>query len=131
MASFADQEIAEIRRRSARANVICGLSGGVDSSVAALLVARAIGQQLTCVFVDNGLLRAGEADEVERTFRGRFGLNLRRVDAADLFLSRLEGVTDPEQKRKIIGRTFIDVFKDEAARIPGVEYLVQGTLYPT
>jgi GMP synthase (glutamine-hydrolysing) len=130
MASFADQEVAEIKKLVGRANVICGLSGGVDSSVAALLVARAIGQQLTCVFVDNGLLRAGEADEVERTFRGRFGLNVRRVDAADLFLSRLEGVSDPEIKRKIIGRTFIDVFKDEATKIPGVEYLVQGTLYP-
>jgi GMP synthase (glutamine-hydrolysing) len=130
MASFADQEIAEIRKQVGKANVICGLSGGVDSSVAALLVARAIGDQLTCVFVDNGLLRAGEADEVEKTFRGRFGLNLRRVDASDLFVSRLAGVSDPETKRKIIGRTFIDVFKEEATRIPGVEFLVQGTLYP-
>jgi GMP synthase (glutamine-hydrolysing) len=130
MSSFADQEIAEIRRQVGKAHVICGLSGGVDSSVAAVLVARAIGKQLTCVFVDNGLLRAREADEVERTFRGRFDLNFRRVDASDLFLSRLSGVTDPEQKRKVIGRAFIDVFKDEAERIPGVEFLVQGTLYP-
>jgi GMP synthase (glutamine-hydrolysing) len=130
MSSFADQTIAEIKKQIGGAHAICGLSGGVDSSVAALLVARAIGQQLTCVFVDNGLLRAGEADEVEKTFRGRFGLNLRRVDASDLFLSRLAGITDPEKKRKVIGRTFIDVFKEEATRIPGVEYLVQGTLYP-
>jgi GMP synthase (glutamine-hydrolysing) len=130
MAAFADDEIATIRREVGAAHVICGLSGGVDSSVAALLVARAIGNQLTCVFVDNGLLRAGEADDVERTFKGRFGLNLRRVDASDLFLTRLRGVSDPEQKRKIIGKTFIDVFRDEASKIPGVEFLVQGTLYP-
>jgi GMP synthase (glutamine-hydrolysing) len=130
MSSFGDQAVAEIREQVGAANVICGLSGGVDSSVAALLVARAIGRQLTCVFVDNGLLRSGEADQVEHAFRDRFGLDVRRVDASDLFLSRLAGVVDPEEKRKIIGRTFIDVFQNEASRIPGVEYLVQGTLYP-
>jgi GMP synthase (glutamine-hydrolysing) len=130
MSAFGDQAIREIREEVGGRHAICGLSGGVDSSVAALLVARAMGDRLTCVFVDNGLLRAGEADQVEHAFRDRFGLNLRRVDASDLFLSRLKGVADPEEKRKIIGKTFIDVFQEEARRIPGVEYLVQGTLYP-
>jgi GMP synthase (glutamine-hydrolysing) len=130
MSSFGDHAVREIRAQVGGARAICGLSGGVDSSVAALLVARAIGRQLTCVFVDNGLLRAGEADQVEHAFRDRFGLDVRRVDAADLFLTRLAGIVDPEAKRKVIGRAFIDVFRDEAKRLPGVEYLVQGTLYP-
>ncbi len=130
MTSFAEREVADIRARVGNANVICGLSGGVDSSVAAVLVARAIGSQLTCIFVDNGLLRSGEGDEVQAAFEGRFGLHFRRVDASALFLERLAGVVDPEQKRKIIGKAFIDVFEAEARKIPGVEYLVQGTLYP-
>ncbi|HYC76163.1 MAG TPA: glutamine-hydrolyzing GMP synthase, partial [Planctomycetota bacterium] len=130
MSSFAEREIAEIRKQVGGDHVICGLSGGVDSSVAAVLVSRAIGAQLTCIFVDNGLLRRGEADDVEKVFRGRFGLDLRRVDASELFLRELEGVVEPERKRKIIGKAFIDVFEAEAKKIPGVKWLVQGTLYP-
>jgi GMP synthase (glutamine-hydrolysing) len=110
--------------------VICGLSGGVDSSVAAALVHRAIGGQLTCIFVDNGLLRKGERVSVERVFGEHFGMHLEVVDAADLFLTRLAGVTDPEEKRVIIGHTFIDVFEEAAQRAGGATYLVQGTLYP-
>src|SRR5690606_34427028 len=129
--SFIDNEIARIRDQVGGAQVICGLSGGVASSVAATLVHRAIGDQLTNIFVDTGLLRAGEREAVERTFRRHMGMKLEVVDASDLFLERLAGVEDPERKRKIIGNTFIDVFEDAAARIGGsAKYLVQGTLYP-
>jgi GMP synthase (glutamine-hydrolysing) len=133
MASFVEEQTARIRERVGDAGVICALSGGVDSSVAAVLVHRAVGDRLTCVFVDNGLLRAGEADKVVTTFRDHLGLRLIAVDAAERFLTRLKGVTDPEEKRKAIGGTFIDVFHDEAARLSDerhVRFLVQGTLYP-
>ena len=128
---FVEQEIARIRERVGSARVICGLSGGVDSSVAAALVHRAIGDQLTCIFVDTGLLRLHEREQVERTFRQHLGITLITVDASDRFLSGLAGVTDPERKRKIIGHTFIDVFEDAAATVgDDVQFLVQGTLYP-
>lgn len=128
--SFVDQSIAAIRRQVGQRAVICGLSGGVDSSVAALLVSRAVGEQLTCIFVDNGLLRQGEAEDVVRTFRDAFRLRLIHVNAAEQFLSALKGVTDPETKRKIIGKIFIDVFNQEALKLGEVDFLVQGTLYP-
>ncbi len=110
--------------------MICGLSGGVDSSVAAVLIHEAIGDQLTCIFVDHGLLRQGEAEEVVGTFRDRFNITLVHRDASALFLGALDGVTDPETKRKTIGRLFIEVFEEEAARIGGADFLAQGTLYP-
>jgi GMP synthase (glutamine-hydrolysing) len=128
--SFVEQSIARIREQVGSARAICGLSGGVDSSVAAVLVSRAIGDRLTCIFVDNGLLRKGEAAEVVRTFRDHFHLELVHVDAAERFLSELKGVEDPEQKRKIIGRVFIEVFDAEAKKVSNVTHLVQGTLYP-
>ena len=130
MAGFRDTEIARIRALVGDGHVICGLSGGVDSSVAAVLIHEAIGDQLTCIFVDHGLLRAGEADEVLRTFRERFNIRLVHRDASDLFLGALDGVTDPELKRKTIGRLFIDVFEEEAAKVGGADFLAQGTLYP-
>jgi GMP synthase (glutamine-hydrolysing) len=110
--------------------VICGLSGGVDSSVVAVLLHEAIGDQLTCVFVDHGLMRKDEATEVVELFRGHYNIPLVHRDASDLFLKKLEGVSDPEQKRKIIGSTFIDVFDEEAAKVGGADFLAQGTLYP-
>ncbi len=110
--------------------MICGLSGGVDSSVAAVLIHEAIGEQLTCIFVDHGLLRADEAEEVVATFRDRFNIRLVHRDASDLFLAALDGVTDPEAKRKTIGRLFIEVFEEEAAKLGGADFLAQGTLYP-
>ena len=129
--SFIDLEIARIKEKVGDAQVICGLSGGVDSSVAATLVHRAIGDRLTNIFVDTGLLRAGEREAVERTFKRHMGMKLEVVDASDLFLDRLAGVEDPEKKRKIIGHTFIDVFEDASARLGGdAKFLVQGTLYP-
>ena len=129
--SVIEQSVADIRGRvGPTGRVLCGLSGGVDSSVAATLVHKAIGDRLTCVFVDNGLLRLGEADEVRRLFHDRLHLNLVVVDAADEFLKKLKGVSDPERKRKIIGHVFIDVFAREAKRIRGVGFLAQGTLYP-
>jgi GMP synthase (glutamine-hydrolysing) len=129
--AFVADEIAKIKALVGSARVICGLSGGVDSSVAAALVHRAIGDQLTCIFVDTGLLRLHEREQVERTFRAHLGIDLRTVDAADRFLGQLAGVTDPERKRTIIGHTFIDVFEDAAAEVgDGVKFLVQGTLYP-
>jgi GMP synthase (glutamine-hydrolysing) len=131
MHSFVDYAVAAIRRQvGPRGRVVCALSGGVDSSVVALLVHRAIGDRLTCIFVDNGLLRRGEAVEVERTFRDHYRLNLDAVDASARFLAKLAGVTDPEKKRKIIGEEFIRVFEREARRIGKVDFLAQGTLYP-
>ena len=130
MASFRQAEIAKIRAQVGSGKVICGLSGGVDSSVAAALIHEAIGDQLTCIFVDHGLLRAGEAEEVVRVFRDQFNIKLIHRDASDLFLGELAGVTDPEQKRKIIGKLFIDVFDEEAKNLGGADFLAQGTLYP-
>ena len=130
MAGFRTAEIAKIRAQVGQGRVICGLSGGVDSSVAAALIHEAIGDQLTCIFVDHGVLRAGEAEEVVRVFRDRFNIKLVHRDASELFLAKLEGVTDPEQKRKIIGGLFIDVFDEEAAKLGGADFLAQGTLYP-
>ncbi len=130
MGSFIEASVAEIRAKVGNGHVICALSGGVDSSVVALLLHRALGEQLTCVFVDNGVLRKGEADKVVRTFRDHFHLNLRHVDAAELFLEKLRGVTEPEQKRKIIGNEFIYLFEREAQALGKVEWLAQGTLYP-
>jgi len=127
---FIDETVASIRERVGDSKVVCGLSGGVDSSVAAMLVSKAIGDQLTCIFVDNGVLRKDEDREVVRMFRDNFHLNLIHVDAKQEFLSALAGVTDPEKKRKIIGKVFIDVFDREAKKIGGADFLVQGTLYP-
>jgi GMP synthase (glutamine-hydrolysing) len=129
--NFADDEIARISAQiGPKSRAICGLSGGVDSSVAAVLVSKAIGDRLTCIFVDNGLLRLGEAQEVVRMFRDHFHLNLVHVDASKLFLDALAGISDPETKRKTIGRIFIDVFDAEASKLEDVGFLVQGTLYP-
>ncbi|MGL4964547.1 MAG: glutamine-hydrolyzing GMP synthase [Inquilinus sp.] len=130
MAAFRDAEIAKIRAQVGTGKVICGLSGGVDSAVAAVLIHEAIGEQLTCIFVDTGLMRTGEAEQVVSLFRGHYNIPLVHVDAADLFLGRLEGVTDPEQKRKIIGAAFVEVFDAEAEKIDGARFLAQGTLYP-
>lgn len=130
MEAFLETSVAEIRRRVGRDRVVCGLSGGVDSAVTAALVARAVGSQLVCIFVDNGLLREGEAEEVVSVFRDAFDIELRVVDASERFLRRLAGVTDPQEKRRIIGHEFIEVFKAEASSIPGVRFLAQGTLYP-
>ncbi|MGZ3498849.1 MAG: glutamine-hydrolyzing GMP synthase [Vulcanimicrobiaceae bacterium] len=130
MESFVDRAVAEIREKVGSDKVICALSGGVDSAVAATLVSRAIGEQLTCIFVDHGLLRQSEAERVVAAFRDVLHLNVVAVDARRRFLDKLAGVSDPEQKRVIIGHEFIRVFEEEAAKIPGVKYLVQGTLYP-
>jgi len=130
MASFIRQSVARIRERVGAAGIVMGLSGGVDSTVAAVLTHRAVGDQLTCIFVDNGLLRLGEAEGVEKLFREHYQIRLEAVDASAEFLAALLGVADPEEKRKAIGRVFIEVFERAAARIPGVEFLGQGTLYP-
>ena len=130
MAAFREREIAKIRDQVGDGHVICGLSGGVDSSVAAVLIHEAIGDQLHCVFVDNGLLREGEAEQVVTVFRDHYNIPLVHHDAVDLFVGKLNGITDPEQKRKIIGATFIDVFEEEAEKLGGAEFLAQGTLYP-
>ena len=130
MARFKDEAIERIRAQVGEGRVICGLSGGVDSSVAAVLIHEAIGEQLTCVFVDTGLMRLNEADEVVGLFRDHYNIPLVHVDAAEQFLSALAGVSDPEDKRKTIGRLFIEVFDREAAKIEGAAFLAQGTLYP-
>jgi GMP synthase (glutamine-hydrolysing) len=130
MAAFREQAIGAIRKQVGKGRVICGLSGGVDSSVAAALLHEAIGDQLTCVFVDHGLLRMGERDQVEEVFGRRFNVKLVTRDASDLFLGKLEGEIDPEKKRKTIGATFIDVFEEEAKKVGGADFLAQGTLYP-
>jgi len=135
MAAFRDEAVAAIREQVGDARVICGLSGGVDSSVAAVLIHEAIGEQLTCVFVDTGLMRAnidgvGEGEDVVRLFRDSYNIPLIHVEAEALFLDKLAGVDDPEQKRKIIGAAFIDIFDEEAGKIENVEFLAQGTLYP-
>jgi GMP synthase (glutamine-hydrolysing) len=130
MSSFVDQAVESVRATVGRERVLCALSGGVDSAVTAALVHRAIGDQLQCVFVDNGLLRNGEGATVRRTFQDRFGMRLLYVDAAARFLERLRGVTDPEQKRKLIGAEFIAVFQEEAERLGTIPFLAQGTLYP-
>jgi GMP synthase (glutamine-hydrolysing) len=128
--SFIKESVAAIRKQVGDGKVLLGLSGGVDSSVAALLLHKAIGNRLTCIFVDNGLLRYEERQEVEKTFRKHYKLNLKVSRAEKIFLTRLKGVSDPEKKRKIIGKTFIDVFKKEAKKIGKVDFLGQGTLYP-
>jgi len=131
MGSFIEAVVADVRRRvKDDERVICGLSGGVDSSVLAAMLAKAIGPRLSCIFVDNGLLRLKEAGLVESTFTEHFKVDLKVIDAADQFLDGLSGVTDPQEKRRIIGHTFIDVFKAAAKDIPGAKYLAQGTLYP-
>ncbi len=130
MSDFAKRSIEALREKIGGGKVLCALSGGVDSSVAAVMLHKAVGKQLTCVFVDNGLLRKNEGDEVESLFRKQFDINLVRANAQDRFLGRLAGVTDPEKKRKIIGDEFIRVFEDEAKKIGAVDYLVQGTIYP-
>lgn len=130
VSNFIEESIQKIRQQVGQYNVICGLSGGVDSSVTAVLVHKAIGNQLTCIFVDNGLLRKNEAKLVESTFKNHFKIKLNVVDASSTFLSALRGITDPQEKRKIIGKTFIEVFKKEAEKIPNVRFLAQGTLYP-
>ncbi|MBS6063971.1 glutamine-hydrolyzing GMP synthase [Criibacterium bergeronii] len=130
MDDFAAQKIAEIKEKAGDKKVICALSGGVDSSVAAVLVNKAIGKNLTCIFVDHGLLRKNEADEVMKYYGEAFDMNIIKVDASQRFLSKLAGVTDPERKRKIIGEEFIRVFEEEAKKIGDIDYLVQGTIYP-
>jgi GMP synthase (glutamine-hydrolysing) len=129
MENFIELELQKIRETVGDKKVLCALSGGVDSSVVAVLIHRAIGDQLTCMFVDHGLLRKGEAESVMKTFTEGFNMNVIKIDAKDRFLSKLKGVSDPEQKRKIIGNEFIYVFDDEAARLEGIDFLAQGTLY--
>jgi GMP synthase (glutamine-hydrolysing) len=130
MAGFIEKTVGEVQARVGDGRVVCGLSGGVDSSVTAALLHEALGDQLTCIFVDNGLLRKDEAETVVDTFRGQFKINLIHVRAGERFLTRLEGVADPEQKRKIIGHEFIDIFDAEAEKLGRVDFLAQGTLYP-
>jgi GMP synthase (glutamine-hydrolysing) len=130
MAAFRDEAIGRIRAQVGKGRVICGLSGGVDSAVAAVLIHEAVGDQLTCVFVDHGLMRLGEAEQVVGLFRDHYNIPLVHVEAEELFLSALAGVSDPEVKRKTIGRLFIDVFEAEAKKVGGADFLAQGTLYP-
>lgn len=130
MGSLVEETIHDIKKRVGDENIVAALSGGVDSSVAALLVHKAVGNQLTCVFVDNGLLRKGEKKKVEKVFKKNFHINLITVDAGERFLEKLKGIEDPEKKRKVIGYEFIHIFEEEAKKIKGVKYLMQGTLYP-
>lgn len=130
MPDYVGEALEKIREQVQSEEVILGLSGGVDSSVAAALIHRAIGDQLTCVFVDNGLLRLNEAEQVRRTFADNLGVKVIHVDASAEFLGQLAGVTDPEQKRKIIGREFVEVFQREAKKLPNAKWLAQGTIYP-
>lgn len=130
MENFIDEQVKAIREKVGNRKVLCALSGGVDSSVASTLVHRAIGDQLTCIFVDHGLLRKDEGDEVERVFKDRFKMNFIRVNCEDRFLGKLAGVTDPERKRKIIGEEFIRVFEEESGKLDDMEFLLQGTIYP-
>jgi len=130
MGTFREEAIATIRKQVGQGRVICGLSGGVDSSVVAVLLHEAIGDQLTCVFVDTGMMRTAEADEVVTMFRDHYNISLVHSESQDLFLGKLDGVSDPETKRKIIGATFIDVFEEEAKKVGGADFLAQGTLYP-
>ncbi len=130
MSNFANEQIALVKKQVGNKRVLCALSGGVDSSVAAVLVHKAIGDNLTCIFVDHGLLRKDEGDQVEEIFTKRFNMNFIRVNVEDRFLAKLKGVTDPETKRKVIGEEFIRVFEDEAKKLEGIEFLLQGTIYP-
>ena len=130
MNAFHAAMVEKIRAQVGKGRVICGLSGGVDSSVAAVLIHEAIGDQLTCIFVDTGMMRSGESEEVVSLFRGHYNIPLIHADAREMFLGRLAGVSDPEQKRKIIGAAFIDVFDKESRKVGGAEFLAQGTLYP-
>ncbi|MBN7576606.1 GMP synthase (glutamine-hydrolyzing) [Clostridium sp. 2-1] len=130
MGSFAEEKIKEIKELVGDKKVLCALSGGVDSSVAAMIVHKAIGHNLTCIFVDHGLLRKDEGDTVERVFKKEFDMNIKRVNVSDRFLGKLAGVSDPETKRKIIGEEFIRVFEEEAKKLGQIDYLVQGTIYP-
>ena len=130
MASYLDEAVAECRRQIGSGRVLLALSGGVDSSVAAALLQRAVGDQLTCIFVDHGLLRKDEGDQVEQVMKHQFHVDVRRVNAGDRFLSKLAGVTEPEHKRKIIGEEFIRVFEEESKKLGGAEFLLQGTIYP-
>ncbi len=130
MSSFVEDSIKTLKEKIGDKKVLCALSGGVDSSVAAVLISKAAGNNLTCIFLDHGLLRKNEGDEVEKVFKEQFDINLIRVNCQDRFLSKLAGVTDPEQKRKIIGEEFIRVFEEEAKKIGAVDFLVQGTIYP-
>lgn len=130
MSSFVEDSINKLKEKIGDKKVLCALSGGVDSSVAAVLLHKAVGKNLTCIFVDHGLLRKNEADEVEHVFKNQFDINLIRVNAQDRFLSKLAGHSEPEEKRKIIGEEFIRVFEEEAKKIGTVDFLVQGTIYP-
>ncbi len=130
MSSFVEESVKQLKEKIGDKKALCALSGGVDSSVAAVLLNKAIGKNLTCIFVDHGLLRKNEGDEVEHVFRNQYDINLIRVNAKDRFLSKLAGITDPEKKRKIIGEEFIRVFEEEAKKIGKVDFLVQGTIYP-
>lgn len=130
MSSFVEESVALLKNKIGDKKALCALSGGVDSSVAAVLLNKAIGKNLTCIFVDHGLLRKNEGDEVEKIFREQYDINLIRVNAKDRFLNKLKFVSDPEKKRKIIGEEFIRVFEEEAKKIGKVDFLVQGTIYP-
>lgn len=130
MSDFAKRSIEALREKIGNKKVLCALSGGVDSSVAAVMIHKAVGKQLTCIFVDNGLLRKNEGDEVEEIFKKQFDIHMIRVNAQKQFLGKLAGITAPEQKRKIIGEEFIRVFEAEAKKIGAVDFLVQGTIYP-
>ena len=130
MSSFVKESIEKIKQKVGDKNVLCALSGGVDSSVSAVLLSKAVGKNLTCIFVDHGLLRKNEGDEVEEVFKNQYDVNLIRINAQKRFLDKLSGVTDPETKRKIIGEEFIRIFEEEAKKIGAVDFLVQGTIYP-